>query len=336
VQRVATVQLDDPPLTFELQPVPPVAQHKRRVVVAADGSGDVTSVQAAVNELPDDGGTILVKPGTYRGVVTVRKPNVRLEGTGSDPGQVVIVDGNSAGTVGGTFNSATFFVEADNFFARNLTIANDYDPVVHPHEGGQAVALAVTADRAVFRRVRVLGRQDTLFANSRHCYSDQGPCQTTRQYFADSYIEGNVDFIFGDSRAVFDHCTLHGLAGNVMYTAQDKRYPSEPSGYVFTHCTLTADPGAKRVALGRPWRRYSTVVYLHCNLQAPVIPAGWQEWRHDGQPSLPTSFYAEFDSTGPGASPSTREPYAKQLTPRQAAAYATVHFLGGWNPAAVK
>jgi len=320
---------------------PAVAAKQISLVVAQDGSGNYRSVQAAVDALPDSGGTIHIKPGTYREVVHVRKPNVRIEGDSKDPAKVVIVYDNSAGKVGGTFKSATFFVEGDNFFALGVTFVNDF---THFHqlqpEGSQAVALFVRADRAVFRDVRILGAQDTLYAASKGCSSDQGPCTPAREYFSHCYIEGNVDFIFGDAETVFHDCEIHAIAHKTVYlTAQSKHYPQQKSGYVFDHCKVTADAGATNIFLGRPWRPYSTVVFLHTDLTAHIQPAGWHEWHEGETHSLETATYAEFESTGPGADPAHREPLSRQLTASQAKAFSPSVFLAGqdhWNPSDVR
>jgi polygalacturonase len=313
----------------------PVPGRRRSLIVAQDGSGDFRSVQSAVDALPDEGGTIAIKPGTYREVVTIRKPHVYMSGDSADPNAVTIVYGNGAPKSGGTFNTATVFVEADNVSLEHLTITNDFTP---GGGHGQAVALAVNGDRDTFRWIRLHGNQDTLFAESKYCYGDYGPCVAARQYFSDCYVDGNIDFVFGDSVAVFERCELHGnLPGNVMFTAQDKHSTDQESGYVFDHCTLTAEPRTQGiVALGRPWRPHASVVYLHTRIDANVIPAGWEEWPRFGVPSLPTAYYAEFDSTGPGANPTAREQYSHQLTAAEAEQFSPSIVLAGkdgWNPA---
>jgi polygalacturonase len=308
------------------------------VTVAADGSGDSTSVQQAIEALSPEGGVVRIKPGTYRELVRVAKPHVRMGGLGGDPAKVVIVYGNSASITGSTFTSATASITGDDFSATGITFENDFS---RTHElqpqGSQAVALSVTGDRAVFRNVRFLGAQDTLYAGGRSCRSETGPCVPARQYFQDCYIEGHVDFIFGDSLAVFDRCTIHGIAHpEVLLTAQSKRYPEQQSGFVFNRCKVTADAGVSRVFLGRPWRGYSTVVFLDSDLDAKVSPQGWREW-HAGQTErLKTALYGEYKSRGPGAAPGSREPYSRQLTEAEAAKYAPAVFLAGldgWNPA---
>ena len=313
----------------------------RALVVAADASGDYRSVQQAVDALPDQGGTIAIRPGTYREVVKISKPFVRLEGDSSDPSKVVIIFDKSAGTAGGTLNSATVDVKGDDFFARGITFVNDFSQHSKPAaQGAQAIALAVSGDRAVFRNVRVLGAQDTLFAGSKGCLSEQGPCVPARQLFSDCYIEGHVDFIFGDAKAVFVNCEIHGIAHKtVMLTAQSKHYPEEESGYVFDHCKVTADHEIEHIFLGRPWRPYSTVVFLKTDLEAAIDPAGWSEWHRGETHSLDTATYAEFQSTGPGANVVSRDPHSKQLTTAEAARYLPREFLAGsdsWNPLADK
>src|SRR6185369_13670416 len=256
---------------------------------------------------------------------------VQLRGLGTKPQDVVLTFDNSSATAGGTTKSASVTVSGDDFYAENLTFENSYSRT-RPlsQEGSQAVAIKITGDRAVFRRVRFLGYQDTLYPNGRRCETDRGPCEPARQYFSECYIEGNVDFIFGDAIAYFDRCEIHALPHALVYlTAQSKHYAEEKSGYVFDHCRITAAPGAK-VYLGRPWRAYSTVVFLDTEMPAEIVAEGWHEWEHDGKPSLPTSFYAEYHSTGPGANPNRR-----QLTREEAARFSLRNFLAGddqWDP----
>ena len=309
------------------------------MVVAGDNSGDYRTVQAAVDAAPvnDAAFVIQIKPGIYKERLFIARPNIELRGLGSDPSQVVLSYDLSSRMAGGTTRSASVTVSGDGFRAENLTIENTYSRTNGmSYEGGQAVALKVVADRAVFRRVRFLGYQDTLYADGKGCDTDKGPCRPARQYFSDCYIEGNVDFIFGDALAFFENCEIHALAhSQVMLTAQSKRYDGERSGYVFDHCKVTAEPGADRIWLGRPWRWHASVVFMNTELPAQIIPAGWSEWKHNDIESLPTVFYAEYNSTGPGANPKARDPHSKQLTAAEAAKFAARVFLAGddkWSP----
>jgi polygalacturonase len=304
--------------------------------VAASGTGDYYSIQRAIDMAPAEGAVISIAPGVYRETLKITKPNIHLRSPYDDPSKTVIVFDKSAGTSGGTFNSATVDVRADGFTAENLTFANDFN-TTHPQlpQGSQAIALLITGDRAVFRNMRLLGNQDTLYAASRPCTPADGACATSRQYFENCYIEGNVDFIFGDANAVFENCEIHSTPHPLGYvTAQGKREPNHDSTYVFNHCKLTAESGVQHVWLGRPWRPYASVVFLNTEMGAHIEPAGWREWHPGETKSIETAFYAEFNSSGPGASPQ-RDPHTKHLTADEAARFETKRFLAGkdgWDP----
>jgi pectinesterase len=314
------------------------AQGPKTITVGAAGA-DFTTIQAAVNAAPDAGAVIRIRPGVYREVVHVDKPKIQLRGDGGDWTKVVLVYGNSAASTCGTRCSATLFVTGNDFFAGNMTIANDYSKT--SDVPSQAVALSLRADRAVVRHVRLLGAQDTLYASSMGCMQAGGECVTGRQYYSDCYIEGHVDFIFGDAKAVFENCEIRSIAhaeGGYL-TAQSNTRPGQDAGYVFNDCKITADAGAGEVYLGRPWRDYSTVIFMNTDIEAPIMAAGWSEWKDPPQPRLPTATYAEFHSTGPGANPKAREPLSKQLTAAEAKKYETMAYRGGavgWDPTAVK
>jgi pectin methylesterase-like acyl-CoA thioesterase len=313
-------------------------QGLKTITVGATGA-DFTTIQAAITAAPEAGAVIRIKPGVYREVVHVDKPRIQLRGDGDDWAKVVLVYGNSAASTCGTGCSPTLFVTGSDFFAGNMTIANDYSKT--SDVPSQAVALSVRADRAVLRHLRLLGAQDTLYASSMGCMKEGGECVTGRQYYSDCYIEGHVDFIFGDAKAVFENCEIHSIAhgpGGYL-TAQSNTRAGQDAGYVFNHCKITADAGAGTVYLGRPWRDYSTVIFLNTDIEAPIEAAGWSDWKGAPQPRLPLATYAEFNSTGPGANPKAREPHSKQLTVEEAKKYETKVYLAGadgWDPSKVK
>jgi polygalacturonase len=304
--------------------------------VAADGSGDFYSIQKALDVAPADGAMLLIAPGIYREAISITKPNIRLRGSHADATKSVIVFDKSAGASGGTLHSATVEIRGDNFRAENLTFANDWNAThTQVPVGSQALALLVAADKAVFNNVRFLGNQDTLYAGSRNCAPDGEPCTPTRQYFTRCYVEGNVDFIFGDGKAVFDRCEIHSTPHSEGFlTAQSKHYPTEDSGFVFNHCTLTAAPGAENIWLGRPWRPYAKVIFLNTKMGAHILPAGWREWHPGETHSIDTVYYAEYNSTGPGAHVGERDPHTKLLTAAEAAQFETKTFFDGWDPTA--
>ena len=315
------------------------AQAKPVVLVAPDGTGSYTTLQAAVEAAPAQGEVIRIKPGTYKEKLLIAKNGIEMRGLGKTPADVVLSYDDSAASAGGTGKSASTTVSGDDFYAENLTMENAWERThARSKEGSQAVALLATGDRQVYRHVRFLGFQDTLYAGSKTCHGKDdpaaGPCQASRQLYSDCYIEGHVDFIFGDAKAAFDHCEIHGMPNpTVMLTAQSRLFPDEDSGYLFNSCTVTAAQGIGKLVLGRPWRAYSTAVFLNTRLQTTVDPAGWSEW--DGR--LATASYSEYN-TGPKADVTQRIAGTHQLTSAEAARITVRTWLAGkdnWNPEAV-
>jgi pectinesterase len=296
------------------------------VRVSPDNS-EYPTIQRAMDHAPQPGprGRLYVEiaPGVYheRVFVTQNRPRVTLIGAGTDPSQVVISASQNAKSAGGTFFTSTVEVNGEGFEADNLTFENAAGNT------GQAVAITVRSDRAVFKHCRFLGDQDTLFA-------DYG-----RQYFVNSYIQGGVDFIFGNSAAVFENSEIHIIRPGYL-TAQSRLSPQEKTGYVFHHSRITAeDLHGKFFYLGRPWRPYSRVVFLDCEMPASLSPQGWSPWNPPWNPgdSFSTTYYAERGSTGPGATISSRLAGSHQLSAVEAAAFATRKFLAGadqWDPVA--
>ena len=326
------VNCDDRFVRFPETPTAPEAKvtipaEDKTLYVSGSGTGDYYSIQRAIDVAPAEGAVISVTPGTYHEVLTVDKPHITIRSSYQDASKTVIVADKSAGTSGGTMNSATVNVRADNFTAENVTFANDFN---RTHEqvatGSQALALLVTGDRAVFRNVRLLGNQDTVYAGSK------------RQYFTECYIEGNVDFIFGDGKAVFEGCEIRSTAHSIGYiTAQGKNSAGQDSAFVFQRCKLTAAPGVDNVWLGRPWRPYASVVFLNTEMGAHINAAGWREWHPEETHYMETVSYGEFQNSGPGAHAKEREAHTKKLTAAEAAQYDARRFLAGadgWDPAA--
>lgn len=318
---------------------PSVAGQLTRPLEAAPGVVTVVaskqtfrSLQSAVDALPETGGEITLSAGVYREKVLITKPKVRLRGLGRKPDDVVITWSDGAVQVGGTFKTSTLEIRGDDFCAENLTVANDY--WLRNAAPSQAVALYVTGDRAVFRRVRMLGHQDTLYAADKKC---EGPdCKVSRQYFRDCYVEGHVDFIFGNSKAFFENCHIHGVAHEeVMLTAHMRTAADQDRGYVFDRCRITADEGVGKLWFGRPWRDYSRVIFLNTRIDAKLERGGWREWTPGTTHRLAAAFYAEHGSTGPGSRAGPREPYAMTLSAVEAQRWSAKNHLAGhdgWAP----
>jgi pectinesterase len=316
-----------------------------RSSVAADGSGDFTSIQAAVDAVPAGNAarfTIDVAPGTYRGqvIIPAGKPPILLRGRGFRPEQVIITDDRANGTprpdgtTWGTSGSASVTVDSPDFTARNLTFSNSFDEAAHPEiTGRQAVAVLTRADRLVFDTVRFLGNQDTLYLNS------TAADVPARIYLRRCYVEGDVDFIFGRGTAAFDRCRIHsldrGTAPNNGYVTAPSTSITNPYGLLFAACAFTSDAPAASVYLGRPWHpsqdpnAIGQTVIRDSWLGAHVGPAPWSDF---GTWSWRDARFAEYHNRGPGALVTPDRP---QLTRAEARGYTLAAYLAGadaWSP----
>ncbi|XP_073393916.1 probable pectinesterase 53 isoform X2 [Physcomitrium patens] len=159
------------------------------------GVGHFTTVQAAIDHVPvnnDRRVHIIVAPGVYKEKIVVpsSKPYVTILGGGWNNTILQWNDtadcADKEGAKLGTYWSASLAVEAQYFIARNITIKNTASMPAAGAAGKQAVALRVTGDTAAFYGCRFMSTQDTLYDH------------VGRHYFKDCYIEGSIDFVFGN------------------------------------------------------------------------------------------------------------------------------------------
>ncbi|SNY29862.1 pectinesterase family protein [Paractinoplanes atraurantiacus] len=293
-----------------------VTEATQAATVAKDGTGQYTTVQAAIDAVPANNTTrrvITIKAGTYREIVTVpsNKPYVTLQGLGGSASQTLIVNNHSSAGGYGTSGSATAFLDGHDFAATNLTFSNDYG------EGSQAVAVNLNADRSVFTNVRFLGNQDTFLVNN------------NRSYVKNSYVEGTVDFIFGGATTVFHGSTIHEKrtsGGPITAASTDA---AKTYGLLFYQCTITGAT-SNVTQLGRPWRPNAQVLYRESNLSATIKNA--QPWTDMSGNTWQNARFLEYKNTGSGATVNGNRP---QLSDAQAANYTPQKYLAGtdgWNP----
>jgi pectinesterase len=310
---------------------------ERKITVAADGSGDFSSIQAAFAAVPEhstERTIILVKPGTYDGqkILAAGKDNVTLQGESVESTILTWNINTNEEQPAGTdprYKGTSVVILADDFRADKLTFQNTSG------DHGQALALRIDGDRAVVTNSRMLGWQDTLMLNN------------GRHYFKDCYIEGRVDFIYGSATALFDHCEIKSKNGGYVTAASTP--PERAYGLVFLNSRLSSDPApwidpsgklpakpATRPAmayLGRPWRPAGSVIFIDCEMGEHIQLAGWHNW---GKPdNEKTARYAEYRSSGPGANPAARVAWSRQLGEAEARQLTVQAILGGsdqWRP----
>lgn len=290
-------------------------------VVAADGSADFTTVQAAINAVPalrSKRTRIFIKNGIYKEKLLLPSTATNVCLVGESVSHTILSFDDYAsrknrfGEEMGTSASASFFVVGDGFEAENITFENAAGPV------GQAVAVRIDGDRVKFTNCRFLGNQDTLYPHGKN----------SRQYYKNCYIEGTVDFIFGWSTAVFDSCQIFCKSPGYVTAASTEE--QSPVGFVFRNCTIGGSAPAQSVYLGRPWRPFAKVIFIQCQLDEIIRPEGWHNWGKVSNEQ--TAYFAECQNTGPGADLSQRVNWAHALAEDCSDAYPLEKLLRGWNP----
>ncbi len=283
-------------------------------VVSKDGTGDYTTIQAAINDtqsFPYERITIFVKNGIYKEKIKVHEWNTNISLIGESKENTIITYDDYFNKIGlgknSTFYTYTLLVEANDFVLKNITVENASGDV------GQAVALSIFSDRVAVINCRILGNQDTLYASG-----------TGKQYYKNCYIEGTTDFIFGSATAYFDNCQIHSKKDSYITAASTPK--DVYFGYVFKDCDLTSNATTTKVFLGRPWRIYAKTVFINCKLGNHILPEGWHNWSKPDAEK--TTFYAEYNSVGEGSSSDKRVSWSHQLSKSQAKKYTIKNCLG--------
>lgn len=281
------------------------------VVVAKDGSGDYTTVQAAFDDVPDyytGKYTIHVRSGTYfeKLLLTASKTNVILQG--AHPDSTILTYDDYSGRTGSLSTNYSVAIDADDFTALDITIqnteVNDGDK-----QGEQGVALHIGGDRQSYYRCKITGYQDTYYGHS-----------TGRVYMKHCHIEGNVDYIFGKFTLVVDSSDLHINRNGAEITAANTEAESK-FGIVFRYCRITHDQTdfngntINTISLGRPWQNSPRTVYMWCYEPAAIKSSGWDAWG-----AIP-AIYGEYQCYGPGSDTAQRIAISRQLTDAEAETY---------------
>ncbi|WP_427890649.1 pectinesterase family protein [Kribbella sp. GL6] len=306
---------------------------------------DFCTVQAAIDFVAEGHKpTIDVAPGLYRELVWVppTKPGLTIRGAGA--GKTVIgypnnnlLNGDSAmGSVpqersycqrrvipqSDRFNCwrAAMGVFADDFTMSDVTVRN-----LTPYRGSQAEAFFGNGDRMVLARVRVLGYQDSLRL--------QG-----KAFVTNSYIEGDVDFVWGTGGVFMQDSELKAL--HEGYYNQVRNIDNGP-GNIFVRVRLTRAPGLAddsvylaRAELGR--FPTSQVVFIDSAMDSHVKQAGWQITSPNDCAAAGQIRFWEYHSTDLAGRPldtTARLACSRQLGDEEAAQLRDpLYVFAGWHP----
>ena len=291
-------------------------------VVAADGSGDFRTVQAAIDAVPANSATrttILIRKGTYPELLVIAAEKKNLTLRGEDRKQTIIAATNNAKL--NPRRREMVSMNADGFHLEHLTLHN-----TTPKGGSQAETIRVRANRVVLDHCDFKSFQDTLRLDG-------------RVYVRECYIEGDVDFIWGAGTVYFDRCDIFAVHDGYLVQS---RNGANQLGYVFADCKIDTAPNLERFVLARidPGRYpHSHVAFINCALGQFATPAGWIFDGPGAAASKENIRFEEFRSTDLAGKPldgSKRVAGSRQLTAAEAARERDVAFvLGGsdnWNP----
>ncbi len=279
-------------------------------IVAADGSGDYTTVSDAIAAAPEgrtEPWIILVKKGDYVEHVSIpaSKPFIHLIGqdkrntsirmkqnvggkpNGTEkPGKVAYWDYSvhNPEAKNGAKGFAVVVVEAPHFYTEGISYINDWG--VESSNGPQALAMRSNADCGAFNDCNFRSFQDTWYTVS---------ADTARHYVKDCYIEGAVDYFYGGGDVLAENCTFYNVRSGSVIVApshKDAKY-----GYAFVNCLVDGTPEAAdgKLKLGRPWHNSPKVAYINTTFRIPVADEGWNDMG-----AIPAWFaeYNSHDATG--------------------------------------
>ena len=312
-------------------------------VVAQDGSGDYLTVQAAIDAAPAGRALpwlIFVKKGVYEGHhdIPANKPYIHIIGQGRE--DVEISDSRLSGGENAypVQTGATMVVNAQNCFFEGVSLVNSWGR--DKNNGPQALALYSVQDRFILNRCGLISYQDTWLTAYTPNY---------RQYAKDCWIEGAVDFIYGQGNVVFDQDTINIVRKSGGYIVAPNHAANTTWGYVFLNNVITAPgvPSETDVWLGRPWHANPKTVFINTKAEVTIPAAGW----YDHMGGLPV-LWADYNTVDGKGNPvdlsQRRKTYwavengdtiyqdAKNyLTDEEAAQYTVKNVLSGddgWNP----
>lgn len=347
-------------------------------IVDINGNGDYTSIQAAIDAAPSNRTEpylIFVANGTYEEFVNVPKIKPFIHLIGQDKEKTIITRmltsaSNDSGDGGAEawqyswrneanaadrFQEAVTMIYATDFYAENISFENKWG--IEKLIGPMAEAMYTANDRIAFSNCKFRSFQDT-WQTKVQASAENGI--NARHYANNCWIEGAVDYFYGNGNVLIENTTLYNVRYGSVITAANHTTGTN-WGYVFNNCTIDGinkvDPdkygtdnldyiAGKGTAqtLGRPWQNNPITVFLHTKLKFDIDPAGWRDM--GAVPSL----YAEYNTTdkkGKAVDMSQRKtqylvdgvsyPYTgkTQLSLSEANRYTyenIVNGADGWNP----
>ena len=191
----------------------------------------------------------------------------------------------------------------------------------------RGAALAADCGYAEFLNCKFYSSQDTL-------YTGGSPL-----YFKNCLIEGQTDYIFGESNVVFDSCELRwkgyssGSVGGYITAARagDGTY----NGMLMYNCKVTKNKSltVTKGYFGRPWRDTAKVKFINTVLQDDntIAAEGWGSMSGVA-PENVAGFKEYGTKLSNGAAVNTSQRKGHLLSQADAEKTNIVSYLNGWTP----
>lgn len=277
-------------------------------VVAKDGSGDYTTINAAISAAPTGRTSpwlIFVKNGSYKEYVYIpsTKPYIYL--IGQDKQKTIIHEKlnvqsqpvatspwlandtvawkystNNPAFVYYATKGSVVWIDASNFYTENISYVNDWG--VDAQNGPQALAFTNKGNYTALYNCNLRSFQDTWYSPSTASY---------KFYAKNCFVEGAVDYIYGQGDALLENLTLYCVRSGSVIVAPNHE-TSTKYGYIFQNCTVSGNSlaGSGSNALGRPWHNSPIAIYMNTKMLIPISAAGWNDMG-----AIPAIF-AEYNS----------------------------------------
>jgi pectin methylesterase-like acyl-CoA thioesterase len=190
----------------------------------------------------------------------------------------------------------------------------------------RAAAMYIEAGYAEFLNCIFYSSQDTLYTGG------------SPSYFKNCLIEGQTDYIFGESNTVFDSCELRwkGYSTGSLpgFITAARTCEGTYTGYLMYNCkvtknkALTVTPGY----LGRPWRDTAKVMFINTVLEeGTIVPEGWDEM--NGVPPETIEGFKEYGTKLENGAPvSLSQRKGHVVSQRDAERINMINYMNNWTP----
>jgi pectinesterase len=245
----------------------------KAIVVSKDTRGDFTTLQDAINSLPDSAATpriIFLKQGTYKEKIFITKHNIIIEGEDRDRTIITFDIARDEWRCDhpDDWGVATLNINGNDITLRNLTVSNEYG--FNFKEDRLVACAADTTART--KKITRYGHQMALrsMAATRlkaiNCHFRAYAGDTVSPwnvqeglfYFKDCIMEGGVDFYCPRGWAWAENCRLIANTGPAAIWHDGSAYPDSKT--VLVNCSFEGFDGFN---LGR-YHRDAQFYLINC------------------------------------------------------------------------